>query len=460
MKSKKKSSQNPTNKKTLPDFWSTKDGGKKAPYGYWNSKENRIKATRWLIKTLGKEPDKIIQKDFISHGLVGLLVAYSDKRCATYEKGEILTFDTGYLLGHPSPLERALAEAGFILKKSKVAEKQSYGERRLGKWQSRENRVAAIKSVVEDVGDPRDVSIWDFEERRISTILNYYNKSVLAALNDAGYIIHPWERRKVPAGFWKKQKNRVAATMWLVARKDGKPRTVGYWDFVDAGLRGIMTITGGALESLNEAGYRIMPWMGVATPKWTWKLKENRVGAIKWLIVKTMKDPSNLSMKDFKSHGLKSLATGYGIHRLLTEAGYDLTPWECNRASPNTWNKKENRIAAVKWVLAKTRKEPAQLTRKDFLSRNLGSLVRGQGLYGLVTEAGYELRPWDMRVAPKGTWKSKKNRVEAVKCLVAKSRKTPSDLTKEDFIAGGLRTLVRKYETGRLLKEAGYKVKS
>ncbi len=460
MKSKKKDSQNFKSKKDLPDFWGTKDNGKKPQHGYWNSKENRIKATRWLTKTLGKKPDKIIQKDFISHGLVGLLAAYSDKRCATYEKGEFFTFDPGYLLQFPSPVERALIEAGFIPKESKVAEKQLSGEGRRGKWQSRENRILAIKFVVEEVGNPRNVTIWDFEERRISALLTYYNKSVLAALKDAGYNIHPWERRKVPAGFWEKKKNRIAATMWLVARKGGNSRKVGYWDFVDAGLRGIITITGGALEALNEAGYKIAPWMGVATPKGTWELKENRVAAIKWLIAKSMIYPTNLSMKDFKSHGLGSLATGYGIHRLLTEAGYDLNPWECNRASPNTWSKKENRIAALKWVLAETQKEPAQLTRKDFLSRNLGSLIREHGLYGLVTEAGYKLRPWDMRVAPKGTWKSKKNRVEAVKCLVAKRRKKPSNLTKEDFIDGGLRTLVVKYEPSHLLKEAGYNIKS
>lgn len=438
----------------LPNFWSTKGSGKRAPRGYWNKKDNRIRATKWLVKSLGKKPDELKQKDFFSHGLAGLLAAYSDERCSTYEKGEVFTFEPGYLLGFHTPLERALAEAGLI-------SKESTSEEGRGKWQSRENRILAIKSIVDEVGDPRDVTIWDFEERRISALLTYYNKSVYTALKDAGYNIHPWERKKVPAGFWKKKRNRVAATRWLVAKKGGNPRKVGYWDFVDAGLRGIITITGGALESLNEAGYRIAPWMGKATPRGTWQVKENRVAAIKWLMSRTGKFPSNLSMKDFKSNGLGSLATGYGIHKLLTEAGYDLNPWECNRASPNTWRKKENRVAAIKWVLEQTKKEPAQLSRKDFLSRNLGSLVRAYGgIYGLVTDAGYELKPWDMRVAPKGTWKKKKNRVEAVKRLVAKRRKKPSNITKEDFIDGGLRTLVVKYETDRLLKEAGYNIKS
>ena len=437
----------------MPNFWSARGSGKRAPHGYWNKKDNRIRATRWLVNALGKKPDNIKQKDFFSHGLAGLLAVYNDERCSAYEKGEYFTFDSGYLLGFPTPIERALAEAGLI-------SKERTSEEHRGKWQSRKNRILAIKSVVEEVGDPRDVAVWDFEERRIDTLLAYYNKSVYAALKDAGYNIHAWERKKVPAGFWKKKRNRVAATRWLVARKGGNPREVSYWDFVDAKLRCIITITGGALEALNEAGYNIKPWMGKATPRGTWQLKENRVAAIKWLMAKTMKDPTKLSMKDFKNNGLKSLASGYGIHRILTEAGYDLNPWEYNRASPKTWRKKENRVTALKWVLEQTKKEPAQLSRKDFLSRNLGTLVRTHGIYGLVTEAGYELKPWEMRVAPKGTWNKRKNRVEAIKRLVAKTRKKPSNITKEDFIDGGLRTLVVKYETDRLLREAGYNIKS
>ena len=62
MKNKKKGSQNSKPKATLPNFWSTKGSGKRVPYGYWKKKNNRIKATRWLVKTLGKKLDKIKQK--------------------------------------------------------------------------------------------------------------------------------------------------------------------------------------------------------------------------------------------------------------------------------------------------------------------------------------------------------------------------------------------------------------
>ena len=87
---------------------------KKKPPKYWNSKENRITATKGLLKDLSKHPRDIKRDDFVYAGLHSLLLKYRDELVVEYEKGEIITFDKGYLLRYDTAVERALAEAGLI----------------------------------------------------------------------------------------------------------------------------------------------------------------------------------------------------------------------------------------------------------------------------------------------------------------------------------------------------------
>lgn len=87
---------------------------KKKPPKYWNSKENRIRATKGLVGDLDKSPKEITRDDFVHAGLHSLLLKYRDELAAEYEKGEIITFEKGYLLKYHSAVERALAEAGLI----------------------------------------------------------------------------------------------------------------------------------------------------------------------------------------------------------------------------------------------------------------------------------------------------------------------------------------------------------
>lgn len=87
---------------------------KKRPPKYWNSKDNRVRATRELVKSLSKKPEAIDREDFVKAGLHSLLLKYRDELAATYERGDIITFDQGYLLKYPTTVSRALAEAGII----------------------------------------------------------------------------------------------------------------------------------------------------------------------------------------------------------------------------------------------------------------------------------------------------------------------------------------------------------
>lgn len=87
---------------------------KKKPPKYWNNKENRVRAVKELVRGLGKEPEDIKREDFVEAGLQSLLLKYRDELAANYEKGDIITFDKGYLLNYSTTVERALAEAGFL----------------------------------------------------------------------------------------------------------------------------------------------------------------------------------------------------------------------------------------------------------------------------------------------------------------------------------------------------------
>jgi hypothetical protein len=90
------------------------DVEKKKPPKYWNNKENRTRATKELVNRLDKDPITIGRDDFVGAGLHSLLLKYRDELVSEYERGEIITFDKGYLLKYPSSVQRALAEAGII----------------------------------------------------------------------------------------------------------------------------------------------------------------------------------------------------------------------------------------------------------------------------------------------------------------------------------------------------------
>ena len=87
---------------------------KKKPPKYWNEKENRIKAVKSFIELTGKAPEQITRDDFTKAGLQSLLLKYRDHLACEYEKGEIITYNKGYLLKYDTAVERALVEAGYL----------------------------------------------------------------------------------------------------------------------------------------------------------------------------------------------------------------------------------------------------------------------------------------------------------------------------------------------------------
>ena len=73
------------------------------------------RGNEWLSsKKLGKKPGEIKKQDFLDNRLGGLLERYADEKCKSFSKGEIFTFDEGYLLKYKGRVTRGLKEAEIV----------------------------------------------------------------------------------------------------------------------------------------------------------------------------------------------------------------------------------------------------------------------------------------------------------------------------------------------------------
>ena len=78
-----------------------------------------------------------------------------------------------------------------------------------------------------------------------------------------------------------------------------------------------------------------------------------------------------------------------------------------------------------------------------------------------MTDAGFEIDLREMTRVSQGYWKTRENRIEAIKWLVEKLGKPLAKITKEDFIENGLSTLINHYYRGSVYKaisDAGFEI--
>ncbi len=120
--------------------------------------------------------------------------------------------------------------------------------------------------------------------------------------------------------------------------------------------------------------------------------------------------------------------------------------------TPGRWDT-ESSADAIRHLLEKVlpKLDPKDLTVKiiqeNGLSRPLQKFFGGRS-YRAVTAAFPEIqiKPWEMKSTAKNFFKSKQNRVEAIKWLAdVKLEKDPRKLTLEDFRANRLAGLLRSY---------------
>ncbi|MBS3068360.1 hypothetical protein J4450_06650 [Candidatus Micrarchaeota archaeon] len=113
------------------------------------------------------------------------------------------------------------------------------------------------------------------------------------------------------------------------------------------------------------------------------------------------------------------------------------------------WPNKDIRIAAIKWLIWKLKKEPKEIIADDFNNNRLSGLLRpykGSPYLALV-EVGYaysideikehartwfktdKLYPWEMQRVGNEFWYDKEMRIAATKWLMWKLNKEPKDIT-------------------------------
>ena len=200
-------------------------------------------------------------------------------------------------------------------------------------------------------------------------------------------------------------------------------------------------------------------------PNGYWNNLENRIDEVNLLLEKTGKSPKELTTEDFRANGLsRLLSIKSSLYDLLKEVGLaDFEPWEMKCCVPRGYWKEsvENRARATKWLVEKTGKDPKDIREKDFKTNNLGGLLQMHinSPYFALKEAGLaEFEPWESSMrAPTGFWEDIKNRINAIKWLVEKTKKDSKEITPNDFKKNNLGGLLHIYNGSSYfaLKEAG-----
>jgi hypothetical protein len=137
----------------------------RTPTNFYETRENRVKAIKWLVrecKKAGTQLCDIIDKDFISRRLGGLLVDYYEKSAGRALK------DAGYRI---NPWERIRAPNRY--------------------YKSKPNRIKTAEWLVNElkgVKPPRDIIQTDFYSKGLNGLLHYHKGSPFDALFEAGVV--------------------------------------------------------------------------------------------------------------------------------------------------------------------------------------------------------------------------------------------------------------------------------
>jgi hypothetical protein len=195
--------------------------------GYWKDRSNRVHAIKDLVQSLNKPANEVTQSDFFTNGLSQLMSYYNS-----------------------SPWS-ALKDAGFNYEPWEMKNNP------IKIWRSKDNRIRAVKWLVEKLKKPTDEIVYsDFVKHGFMNIL-LITKGVANALNEAGI---KTERRFAPRNHWKNRTNRINAIQALVNKLNKEPGGVTYDDFCQNGIYQVLQYyNGSAISALQDAGYDLSP---------------------------------------------------------------------------------------------------------------------------------------------------------------------------------------------------------
>ncbi len=241
------------------------------------------KTIRTAVKATGKHPQALRYKDLAQNGARTPL----DK----IFKGDYLA---------------ALRFAGFD-----VDEDHLIGRKRRKFWASKDNRVKAMRKLVEDKGGPCNVTSKDLAEAKLQGLQTYHPR-LCDLLKEAGYPMGLDQRMKfLPRGFWDDPTLRRKAVRQLVDKKGG-PDNVLFKDFVAARLWSLTDRYPTFYAMVRDAGYDIEPWqMAGLVPRGYWLEERNRKKALLWLLSRTRSRSQELTLDDFRNNRLYGLYLAY-----------------------------------------------------------------------------------------------------------------------------------------------------
>lgn len=241
----------------------------RVPNGYWSTRTNRLKYLQWLGRRLGYRRID----DWYGLTRRKLIDNYGGGLLATYYKH--------------SPLNalRDLRPRYNWKPWLMASTPQAY-------WRHRENRVAYMKWLGEQLGYKRDEDWYDltqedFHAHEGGGLLGvHYRNSPIDAVKDykpdVGWL--PWLFTAAPQGFWRRRRNRLAYMAWLGKqlgfRKPQDWYQVTRRDFYDhAGGALLHTIPGHSpLSALREymPGVEWEEWRFARVPNGFWEKRANR----------------------------------------------------------------------------------------------------------------------------------------------------------------------------------------
>jgi len=221
------------------------------------------------------------------------------------------------------------------------------------------------------------------------------------------WVIKGWYKR-LPDGAirlsrpdWTKPDNRKQAICSLAKLLGKDPRDLIGEDFESNMLGGLSDYyyRGKPYNAATEAfpEQKIQPWEMAITPNGFFSIAENRIAAVRWLAKKLRKKPKYLSGVDFKNNrlgGLLSVKYRDSPYAAVTEAFPELNiqPWEMSVTPTGFYDRLENRVGAIKWLVKKLRKNPKNVTQRDFHKNGLGGLLsnmHNNSPYEALLEAGF-----------------------------------------------------------------------
>lgn len=203
-----------------------------------------------------------------------------------------------------------------------------------------------------------------------------------------------------------------------------------------------------------QGWYKVHEGHIVRTPAEWDKNPEVRLDAVRFLVDEVLRvDPRDVLGVDFRNNGLEGLLVTHFNNRSYDAissaySSLGIKPWETKRTPYGFFEEKQNRIAAVKWLVEeKLQIKPAEIDNKDFSPGLYGMFLKYYNCspYAAISEAYPEVKPWEMKNSPLNIFESADTRIEATRWLVTKLGKKPEELTRDDFISNRLWNLISRY---------------